>query len=79
MHYLPPKKIPVLTKPLESLTTEQLTPEEGFLVSRVTGTWNIESIVSVSPLREVDVLLTLKRLRERGILELQNEEEEAAS
>ena len=79
MHYLPPKKIPVLTKPLESLTTEQLTPEEGFLVSRVTGTWNIESIVSVSPLREVDVLLTLKRLRERGILEFQNEEEEAAS
>ncbi len=79
MHYLPPKKIPVLTKPLESLTTEQLTPEEGFLVSRMTGTWNIESIVSVSPLREVDVLLTLKRLREAGILELQDEEEKAAS
>jgi len=66
---LPPKQIPTLKRPLEQLTDESLTPEEVFLVSRVNGSWDLKSIVSISPLREVDALRVLKRLKERGILE----------
>jgi len=69
-HYLPPKKIPVLKKSLESLTSLDLSPEEGFLVSRVNGSWDLRSIISISPLREVDALRAFKRLRERGVIDL---------
>ncbi len=69
-HYLPPKKIPILLKPLESLVGYDLSPEEVFLVSRVNGSWDLRSIISISPLREVDALRALKKLRERGIIDL---------
>lgn len=67
---LPPKQIPYLKRPLEQLTEEALTPEEVFLVSRVNGSWDLKSIVSISPLREVDALRVLKRLKERSIIAL---------
>ncbi len=69
-HYLPPGKIPVLRRSLESLVTEDLSPEEVFLVSRVNGSWDLRSIISISPLREVDALRAFKKLRERGIIDL---------
>jgi hypothetical protein len=69
-HYLPPKKIPILKRPLESLVNLDLSPEEVFLVSRVNGSWDLKSIISISPLREVDALRALKKLRERGIIDL---------
>ena len=69
-HYLPPKKIPVLKKPLETLVNQDLSPEEVFLVSRVNGSWDLRSIISISPLREVDALRAFKKLRERGIVDL---------
>jgi hypothetical protein len=69
-HYLPPGKIPILKRPIESLVGDNLSPAEGFLVSRVNGSWDLRSIMSISPLREVDALRALKRLRERGIIDL---------
>ena len=69
-HFLPPKKIPILKKPLESLVNQDLSPEEGFLVTRVNGAWDLRSIISISPLREVDALRAFKKLRERGIIDL---------
>jgi hypothetical protein len=69
-HYLPPGKIPVLKRTIESLTEEALSPAEMFLVSRVNGAWDLRSIVSISPLREVEALRALKRLRERGVIDL---------
>ncbi|MCZ6695601.1 MAG: DUF4388 domain-containing protein [Acidobacteria bacterium] len=69
-HYLPPKKIPILRRPVESLTGFDLSPEEVFLVSRVNGSWDLRSIISISPLREVDALRAFKKLRERGIIDL---------
>jgi hypothetical protein len=69
-YYLPPDKIPVLKRPIETLVNEPLSPEEFFLVSRVNGAWDLRSIMSISPLREVDALRALKRLRERGVIDL---------
>lgn len=69
-HYLPPGKIPILKRPIESLVGDNLSPAEGFLVSRVNGSWDLRSIMSISPLREVDALRALKKLRERGIIDL---------
>jgi len=69
-HYLPPQKIPILKKPLEGLVGLNLSPEEMFLVSRVNGSWDLASIISISPLREVDALRAFKKLREAGIVDL---------
>ncbi|HEV8201426.1 MAG TPA: DUF4388 domain-containing protein [Candidatus Polarisedimenticolia bacterium] len=69
-HYLPPTRILVLKRPLESLMNEVLSPAEMFLVTRVNGSWDLRSIVSISPLREVEALRALKRLRERGVIDL---------
>lgn len=70
IHYLPANKIPVLKQSLESLVDQDLSPEEVFLVSRVNGSWDLKSIISISPLREVDALRALRKLRERGIIDL---------
>jgi hypothetical protein len=69
-HYLPPERVPVLKRALEDLTGESLSPQEGFLVSRINGSWTVKDIVTVSPMREVEVLRVLKHLRERGIIDL---------
>jgi hypothetical protein len=71
-YFLPPAKVPVLLRPLEELESENLTPTEFFLLSRIDGTWNLKSIIQVAPLREADCLRTLKRLRENGVIELRD-------
>ncbi len=65
---LEPARVPVMLKPLESLTGELLTSEEVFLLSRINGTWDVRSIVSLCPFPETDALLHLKNLRDKGIL-----------
>ncbi len=71
-HYVPATKVPNLARPIEALTSEDLSPAEFFLLSRIDGTWNVRSIVQIAPLREVDALRTLKRMREKGILSLRD-------
>lgn len=69
-HYLPPSKILSLTRTMDGLKTENLSPSEFFLLSRIDGTWDIRSIIQIAPLRESETLRTLKRLRENGLIEL---------
>src|SRR5262245_14425871 len=71
-HYLPPDKVPVLLRTMDGLTAEKLSPPEYFLLSRVDGTWDVKSIIQITPLREVDVLRTLKRMREKGFIDLKD-------
>jgi hypothetical protein len=71
-HFLPPSKIVALQRSVESLTAEHLSPTEFFLLSRIDGTWDVKSIIQITPLREVDVLRTLKRMREKGLIELKD-------
>ncbi len=71
-HYLPPSKIVTLSREVESLTAERLSPTEFFLLSRIDGTWDVKSIIQITPLREVDVLRTLKRMREKGLIDLKD-------
>ena len=71
-HFLPPSKIVTLQRVAESLTAEQLSPTEFLLLSRIDGTWDVKSIIQITPLREVDVLRTLKRMREKGLIELKD-------
>lgn len=71
-YYLPATKTIVLTRPVEALTEEKLSPAEFFLLSRIDGTWDVRSIIQITPLREIEVLRALKRMRERGWVELKD-------
>jgi len=73
-HYLPARKLPVLARSMDELTREQITPTEFFLLSRMDGTWSVKSIVQVSPIREVDALRAMKRMREKGLITLRDPE-----
>jgi hypothetical protein len=67
---IPLNKVPVLTIDLMSLTKQSFDPQEGFVISRVNGEWDVQSILKVCPMREDDALMIFSRLLERGVIEL---------
>ena len=64
-------RIPTVAKPFEEITTMDFTPNEGFILSRVNGVWDIGSLLKISPIREPDAMLILYRLWKDGIIALQ--------
>lgn len=67
---LPPDKIIRLKVPLSEISFSKLTPEEGFLLSRIDGSWDIRSILSVTPMKELDALRLLKKFLDRGVIKV---------
>jgi len=59
---VPGNKVPHFLVPESALTRFKLTHQEGFVVSRINGTWDVKSIVMLSPLREMEVLQILEKL-----------------
>ncbi len=62
--------VPGLTRPMQELTQLRLTPQEGFILTRVNGSYDIRSIVKISPMPQIDALLVFYRLLEAGHIEL---------
>jgi hypothetical protein len=63
-----PDAIPKLLMSEEELTGTALAPQEAFLLSRINGEWDVKSILSVCPFREVDSLQMIKALLDRGVI-----------
>lgn len=63
-----PDAVPKLLIPAASISQQQLEPQEGFLLSRINGDWDVKSILSICPFREVDSLRMLKRLLEKRVI-----------
>jgi hypothetical protein len=66
--FLSPDSVIQLLIPLNQVAHAGLTPEEGFLLSRIDGSWDVRSILSVTPMKEVDALRLMKKLIDRGII-----------
>ncbi len=60
--------VPKLMAPLESLAFEDIGSQEGFMLSRINGVWDVESILSICPFRDADSLQMLKSLRDKGLI-----------
>lgn len=60
--------VPVLRVNATDLTDQQLDPQEGFVLSRINGEWDIQSILSICPFRDADCLRILRKLLQRGII-----------
>lgn len=69
---LSPNAVPTIALSPDNLAGEQLHPQEGFLLSRINGTWDIQSILSICPFREADSLMMMRNLLARGIITLES-------
>lgn len=65
---LTPRSVPQLRISPAEMTNLQIDPQEGFVLSRINGSWDIQSILSICPFREADCLRMIKKLRERGVI-----------
>ena len=63
-----PDAVPRLLVPANTLNEEYLGPQEGFLLSRINDEWDVKSILSICPFREIDSLRMLKGLLDRRII-----------
>ena len=69
---VPLTKVPVLNMDLVALTKEDFDPHEGFVLSRVNGEWDVQSILKLCPMGEEAALLIFARLLERKAIALRD-------
>ena len=67
-----PTAVPKLARSLEELTASQLSRNEGFVLSRINGSYDIASITKISSIPEIDALLAFWRLNRAGHLVFEN-------
>jgi hypothetical protein len=65
---LSPRAVPRILISMDRLEHERLGPQEGFVLSRISGSADIESILSVCPFREADTLRMIRKLLDAGII-----------
>lgn len=68
---VPLEKIPVLLIGSVALTQQQFDSQEGFVLSRINGQWDVRSILKLCPMPELDALSIFARLLDRKIIQLQ--------
>lgn len=59
-----PAAIPRLNRPIEKLTALKLSPEAAFILSRINGSYDLQSIVKITPMPPIDTQLLILRLLE---------------
>jgi hypothetical protein len=70
MKSVPLDRVPVLRMSLADLTKEDFEPQEGFVLSRVNGEWDVKSILKLCPMGEEAALVIFARLLDRKVIEL---------
>jgi hypothetical protein len=70
-HFVPRDKVPSLAVDMATLTRQNLDPHEGFVLSRVNGQWDVQSILKLCPMGEEEAMLIFVRLLERGLIRLE--------
>lgn len=65
--------VPRLAVPPAELTRQSFSPQEGFLLSRINGTYTIGAILKVLPGSELENRLMLHELIERSIVQLKDQ------
>lgn len=66
---VPLRSILELAVPLRELMTRQdITPQEGYIASRVNGNWDINAILKTCPMPEREALKAIRKLIDRKVL-----------
>ena len=61
-------KIPELDIPVTKLTELPFSPHEGFVLSRINGSWDVKSIMKISPMKELEVLMIFQAFKKNGVI-----------
>jgi Domain of unknown function (DUF4388) len=67
---IPLDKVPVLRLTAMALAQERFDPQEGFVLSRINGLWDVRSLLKLCPMPEEDVLRIFAQLLQRQVIEL---------
>jgi hypothetical protein len=67
---VPLDKVPSLRITAVSLAQQRFSPDEGFVLSRINGQWDVRSILKLCPMAEEDTLTIFALLLERQVIEL---------
>jgi Domain of unknown function (DUF4388) len=62
------KSVPQIIMSGEGLTQQVLGPREAFVLSRINGEWDLESILAICPFSEVDCLRMIKALIDAKVI-----------
>ncbi|HZI88574.1 MAG TPA: DUF4388 domain-containing protein [Pyrinomonadaceae bacterium] len=63
-----PTGVPRIIIGTDELADKEIGPQEGFMLSRINGEWDLQSILSICPFREADSLRMIKNLLDKGII-----------
>ncbi len=63
--------IPILARSLEELSRERLSPQEGFLLTRLDGSYDVHSLLNISALPALDTLVQIWKLLRAGHIRMQ--------
>jgi hypothetical protein len=58
--------IPQLAASMEQLQSAKISPHEGFMLTRINGTYDIQSIVKITPMPQLDALMVFWKLAKAG-------------
>jgi len=64
------RSIPQVTATMEQLTSSALSPQEGFMLTRINGTYDIQSILKITPMAQLDALMLFWKLASGGYIRL---------
>jgi hypothetical protein len=67
---VPLERVPVLKMTAMALSEQRFAPEEGFVLSRVNGQWDVRSILKLCPMPEDEALVIFGRLLDKQVIEL---------
>lgn len=62
--------VPQLNVDLNNITALDISPQEGFILTRITGQYDLKSILKISPMQQLDGLLVFWRLLKEGHIRL---------
>ena len=62
--------IPQVTATMEQMTSSQLSPQEGFMLTRINGTYDIQSILKITPMPQLDAMMLFWKLASGGYIRL---------
>jgi hypothetical protein len=62
---------PQLNVDIQELTELNITPQQGFILTRINGTYDLDSILKISPIHQLDGLLVFYRLLSAGYIRLE--------
>ncbi len=62
--------VPTLTAAVDDIASLDITPQEGFILSRVNGSYDLQTILKISPMPQLVAQVVFWKLLEAGYIEL---------